>query len=141
MIALLLAAALQAPPQAAPADAAPTERATLAELETRGRRVYLRCQACHALDAGDPHKVGPNLYGFYGAPAASRDGFSYSPALSQVELVWDEASLDAFLARPAGAVPGTTMAFAGLPREADRAAVIAYLRARTAPQAPEVAAD
>jgi cytochrome c len=127
MIALLALGLLQAEP--AVADAA-----SLAELEARGRRVYLRCQACHALEQGAVHKVGPNLYGFLNEPAASREGFTYSTALSQADIVWDEDALDAFLERPAAIVPGTTMAFAGLRREADRDAVIAYLKAETAPQ-------
>ncbi|MGJ3230801.1 MAG: c-type cytochrome [Oceanicaulis sp.] len=128
MIALIALSLLQAAPDAAGAE---PEAAALAELEARGRRLFLRCQACHALADGEPHKVGPSLYGFWGEPAASREGFGYSDALASAEIVWDAESLHAFLERPSRAVPGTTMAFAGLSREADRDAVIAYMRAQT----------
>ena len=42
--------------------------------------------------------------------------------------MWDEASLDAFLENPKGFMKGTKMAFAGLKKPEDRAAVIAYLQ-------------
>ncbi len=126
---LLLAAAMGA---AAGQGPAPSATAPQADPEARGRILFVQCRACHSLAAGEPHKVGPSLHGFMGAPAASRPGFTrYSPALRGSGLTWTEAELDRFLASPARAVPGTTMAFAGLARAEDRAALIAFLRART----------
>jgi cytochrome c len=43
------------------------------------------------------------------------------------DFVWDEAKLDRWLAGPEDVVPGTAMAFGGLPNPADRKAVIDYL--------------
>ena len=43
--------------------------------------------------------------------------------------IWDDATLDAYLADPNGVVKGTKMAFAGLKDAQDRADVIAYLKA------------
>jgi cytochrome c len=40
---------------------------------------------------------------------------------------WDEATLDVYLTNPKALVPGTKMAFSGLPSADDRANVIAYL--------------
>ncbi|MFN7001065.1 c-type cytochrome [Thermaurantiacus tibetensis] len=106
--------------------------AQTADPAARGRLLFLQCRACHTLAAGEPHKVGPNLHGLFGAAAASRPGFAaYSKPLRESGILWDEAALDRFLAGPGRAVPGTTMAFAGLPKPEDRAAVIAYLRAAT----------
>ncbi len=117
----LLAAALAAALPPAGALAQPT-----AELAARGRLLFLQCRACHGVAAGEPHKVGPNLHGIMGAPAASRPGFAtYSAALKASGLVWTEGELDRFLAAPGRAVPGTSMAFAGMERPADRAALIA----------------
>lgn len=42
-------------------------------------------------------------------------------------LVWDEATLDRYLADPEAVVPGTTMPYQGGTTE-ERAAVIAWLR-------------
>jgi cytochrome c len=43
-------------------------------------------------------------------------------------LVWDEATLAGFLAKPKKYLKGTKMSFAGLKKESDIANVIAYLK-------------
>ncbi len=43
-------------------------------------------------------------------------------------FVWDEATLNRWLTAPTDLVPGTKMAFAGLPKAEDRTAVIDYLK-------------
>ena len=40
---------------------------------------------------------------------------------------WDFDALNKFIANPKAAVPGTAMGFAGIPKDSDRADVIAYL--------------
>ena len=47
--------------------------------------------------------------------------------MAQSTVVWDDASLDAFLADPAGFMPGNAMVYPGMPSAEDRAAVIDYL--------------
>lgn len=93
-----------------------------------GKRVFLRCMACHNVKAGAPNKVGPNLAGVVGRKAAAVTGFRYSAALAKANITWNAATLDKWLARPASVVPGTSMVFAGVPNAADRKAVIAYLK-------------
>ena len=66
-----------------------------------------------------------------GAAAGSVEGFKYSKALrvaAQDGLMWSEAELAAFLAKPKAYLKGTKMSFAGLRKEADQAAVIEYLK-------------
>jgi len=94
----------------------------------RGKMIFLRCAACHSNVAGAPTKVGPNLSGVVGRASGSLPGFNYSPAMRATHLRWDEATLDRWLTRPAGLVPGTSMVFAGLASADDRRAVIAYLK-------------
>ncbi|MFS0851100.1 cytochrome c family protein [Novosphingobium panipatense] len=96
-----------------------------------GKRLYVRCLACHSTAAGQPNKVGPNLHGFYGKKAASKPGFRYSAALSRSSVKWDDKALDAWLTRPSKLVPGTTMAFPGMTKPEERAALIAYLKNAT----------
>ena len=60
--------------------------------------------------------------------AGSVPDFAYSGALKQSAIVWDEKSLDHFLAAPMKAVPGTSMTYAGIPDRQERADLIAYLR-------------
>ena len=95
-----------------------------------GEKVFRKCQACHAVGEGARNKVGPMLNGIIGAPFASVEGFRYSKALEEkrdVGMVWDEATLAAYLENPREAVPGGRMSFAGLKKESDQADVIAYL--------------
>ncbi len=93
----------------------------------KGKVVFMRCMACHATAAGAPAKLGPNLSGVLGRPAGHLPGYRYSAAMAQAKFNWTPDRLDHWLERPAAMVPGTTMAFAGLPDPADRKAVIAYL--------------
>jgi cytochrome c len=103
-----------------------------------GRTIASRaCAACHTFTEGGRNAVGPNLYGVVGGPHAHREDFNYSPAMKALhDKTWDYESLNAFLNRPAGAVPGTRMAFAGLSQTQQRADVIAYLRSLSANPPP-----
>lgn len=116
--------ALAALAAAVPAVAAPPAP----NLAAKGKLIFLRCAACHAVSASAPKKVGPHLEGVVGRAAGSVAGFGYSPAMKKASFTWTEAQLDKWLARPAGLVPGTSMVFAGLPNPDDRKAVIAYLK-------------
>ena len=82
-------------------------------------------QACHAL-AFD--RVGPRHCGLLGRRAGSVPDYGYSAALKRSAIVWDEKSLDRFLAAPMKAVPGTSMTYDGIPDRQERADLIAYLR-------------
>jgi cytochrome c len=99
-----------------------------AQTPARGRILFLRCSSCHDISSGPSPKIGPNLSGVVGRRAGSLPGYNYSPAMKAQTFVWDPAHLDLWLQGPSALVPGTAMAFAGLPSETDRQAVIAYLQ-------------
>jgi cytochrome c len=113
---------------------------------TAGQTSAKKCEACHTLLKGQPAKVGPNLYGIVGDPAAHMDGFKYSQAMLDEKakgLHWTFDNLDHFITAPKAFVPGTAMGFAGIKNDAERANVIAYLRTLSdnpvplpAPEAP-----
>lgn len=94
----------------------------------KGQSAAKKCAACHTFDSGGANKIGPNLHGIVGRALASVDGFSFSDALKNKGGSWGYAELDAFLANPKAAVPGTKMAFAGVKKAQERADVILYLR-------------
>jgi cytochrome c len=100
-------------------------------IEVEGRRLFATCAVCHsAVDPAvrtPPRLVGPNLWGVVGRPAASTN-FDYSEAMRASGVVWDEASLDAYLEHPAGFVRGNRMGFAGISDQQQRTAIIAYLK-------------
>jgi len=93
----------------------------------RGAQIAKQCQICHNLQPGQGPKVGPDLYGLVGRPVASVSGFSYSAALKAKGGTWTFPALNKWLINPRADVPGTNMTFAGLPRENQRADLIAYL--------------
>lgn len=93
-----------------------------------GKKVFMRCIACHAVAPAAAAKMGPNLAGVVGRKAGVAPGFKYSAAMKKANLKWDEATLDKWLTKPSTLVPGTSMAFAGVPNADERAAVIAYLK-------------
>lgn len=96
-----------------------------------GEAAFKKCTACHTIEAGGPNRTGPNLHNIVGADIAHHGNFGYSSDLANAEGVWTYERLDTFLASPRSIYPGTKMSFAGVRREAERADLIAYLRANT----------
>jgi cytochrome c len=92
----------------------------------RGEKLFAECAACHSLDRA-VESVGPSLYGVIGRKAGEGGDFRYSPALKRSGIIWNEQSIDAFVADPQAVVPGNRMPFAGIPDAAARADLIAYL--------------
>ena len=125
------AATNAAAPAAAPAvDNTDTVDGTkLADLTgdaAKGATVFIQCKACHVLDPG-VNRIGPSLAGIVGRAAGTVEGFQYSDANKNSGITWTKEKLFQYLENPQRVVPGTKMAFAGLPKAQDRADLIAYL--------------
>lgn len=93
-----------------------------------GKKLFVRCVACHSMSAAARPMTGPHLEGIVDRKAASLPGFTYSETLRAQNFNWDEARLDAFLEAPRTTHPGMCLTFTGLPKAEDRAALIAYLK-------------
>jgi nitrite reductase (NO-forming) len=135
--------AANAPPAQPVAQALPTPTAAAATSAdgdaTTGRQVYRKCQACHSLEPGK-NALGPSLAGIVGKKSAEAPNYNYSPAMKAANLVWDAATLDAYLLDPQKLVPQNKMPFPGLKTANERKDVIAYLIAGTSPAgAPAIA--
>ncbi|MEY4159454.1 MAG: hypothetical protein RLZZ136_75 [Pseudomonadota bacterium] len=87
---------------------------------------FAQCSTCHTIRAG-VNAIGPSLHGVVGRKAGALADYAYSPALKASGKVWDEATLDTWLAGPMQDVPGTKMTYAGLADPAKRKEIIAFL--------------
>ncbi len=94
--------------------------------EAHGEQVFAQCQTCHVLEEG-VNRVGPSLYGIVGRAAGSVEGYNYTPANANSGITWTPEKMFQYLENPQRVIPGTKMAFAGLPEGQDRADVIAYI--------------
>ena len=91
----------------------------------RGEQIYARCVACHALTFD---RVGPRHCGLFGRLAGTVPGFDYSQAMKDSKIIWNEKTLDRFIAKPLAVVPGTSMTYDGVPDVKERSDLIAYLK-------------
>lgn len=104
---------------------------------TKGAAVFRACAACHSVESGE-HLTGPSLADLWNRKAGAAPGFQrYSDALKRTAAVWNEASLDKWLADPESFAPGTSMTFAGIQSLSEREDLIAYLRAVSENRAPK----
>ena len=126
----LLTVAWLSPAVAEPADAA------------RGQRHFRICAPCHSLEP-DRNMTGPSLSGLWGRQAGSLPSFErYSDALKSSGVIWDDRSLDAFLADPNRMVPDNEMPFNGIEDPQHRADLLAFLKEATKPgAAPQMSAQ
>ena len=98
-----------------------------------------KCASCHVIAAGAGNGIGPNLHNVVGAAKHHHDDFRYSSAMEAMTGDWTYEDLDHWLKSPSSYISGTSMGFAGLNRDSERANVIAYLASQTenAPAFPD----
>lgn len=99
------------------------------ELVAAGEKQFNKCKACHMVGEDAQNRVGPVLNGIIGRAAGVVDDYTYSSAMAEAEIIWDDEELRAFLGDPKGFLPGNKMSFPGLKASGDIDAIIAYLRA------------
>jgi cytochrome c len=101
--------------------------AALAADPAAGEKIFkAQCGICHAVAAGQ-NRIGPTLFGVVGRPAGSVPGFNYTADHKKLGITWDAANLDKYLVNPRAMVPDTSMVYAGLKDDAQRADLVAYL--------------
>jgi len=118
-------------PEASAANPGSTPVGPDPALVEAGEKVFRKCSACHKVGEDAKNGTGPALTGIFGRTAGSVEGFRYSKPMLDAGaggLVWNAETLDAFLADPKAVVPKNKMAFSGLKKEDERAALTAYLQ-------------
>lgn len=93
---------------------------------TKGEAVFVQCKTCHVTDPGQ-NRIGPSLAGIVGRKAGTVEGYSYSAANKNSGITWTKEKLFQYLEKPQRVVPGTKMAFAGIPDGQKRADLIEWL--------------
>lgn len=87
------------------------------------------CRTCHSPREGD-NRLGPSLGSILGAKAGTQQGYpNYSEAMKSSGVVWDEQTLDKFIANPEAVVPNNNMKpFKGVEDPAVRKRIIEAMR-------------
>ena len=96
-----------------------------ADNKVSGERVFKKCVSCHSFTK---NKIGPNLSNIIDQKAGIVEGFKYSKAMKNSDIVWNDCSLDSFLKKPRKYIKGTKMRFSGLKKKSHREALIKYLK-------------
>jgi cytochrome c len=92
-----------------------------------GKAVFTsQCGICHSVVSGK-NGVGPSLFGIVGRKTGGVPGFHYSPANQNANIEWNEQTLEQYLKAPMTTIPGTTMGYAGVKDDVQRANLVAYI--------------
>jgi cytochrome c len=84
--------------------------------------------------------TGPSLADLWNRKAGSVASFNrYSPALQSSNILWNDKTLDEWIADPQHLIPGNQMTFAGIKDSQQRADLLAFLKEGTRKESPQTA--
>ena len=99
------------------------------ESQQPGAKLFNACVSCHSTGYHREGKMGPPFGGLFGRRAGTVEHYPYSTALIESEVVWNEVTLsELFALGPENYLPGTTMPLQLMPKDADRDALINYMK-------------
>jgi cytochrome c len=93
-----------------------------------GETSFKKCQACHDIGPDAKNKIGPVLNGLDGRKSGTVEGYSYSDADKNANIVWSEATFKEYIQDPRAKIPGTKMFFPGIKNEKEIGDLWAYLK-------------
>jgi cytochrome c len=99
----------------------------LAAVPAAGERIFkAQCGICHTVAAGE-NRIGPTLFGVVGRPAAAFQASTTPPTTRSSASPGTPPPSDKYLTNPRAMVPDTSMVYAGLKDDAERAELVAYI--------------
>jgi cytochrome c len=111
------------PPDSSPQPATPGD-------PVHGKLTFeKRCTGCHSLEQ---NREGPNLRTVFNRTAGTAPNFTYSSALQNAHITWNETNLDRWLTDPDAFLPGNNMDF-HVPKPQERQDLIAFLKSLPTP--------
>lgn len=101
---------------------------------SNGEKQFLRkCSICHTLSADGKFRAGPSLYNVFGRRAGTLEGYPYSDALKESQVIWTEETIsDLFSKGPHIVTPGSKMPLQKIINDTDRSDLITYLKEASA---------
>ena len=105
------------------------------ESEDLGELEFQRkCSVCHTLTPDGANRAGPTLYRVFGRRAGTLAGYTYSQALLNSDIIWNEETIGRlFDDGPDVMMPGTKMPIQRLKSITRRNELIRYLKTATSP--------
>jgi cytochrome c len=92
-----------------------------------GEASFKKCTPCHSVGEGAANKVGPALNGLEGRRAGTVEGYSYTDANKNADIVWSAATFKDYIQDPRAKMPGTKMFFPGIKNEKEIGDLWAYM--------------
>jgi cytochrome c len=98
----------------------------------RGAEMFQACAACHTLTPDGGNRAGPTLHGIFGRRIATVPGYPFSPALRNLDIVWNAETISKlFEIGPSHYTPGTKMPEQTITDARDRDALVHFLERAT----------
>jgi len=98
------------------------------ETDEPGAVLYRKCANCHALTKDERQRAGPHFQGLFGRAAGAVDGYRYSEAVANANIVWTPENVAAlFREGPDHFIPGTKMPVQQVRDEGRLQALIDYM--------------
>ena len=100
---------------------------------SNGEKQFARkCSVCHTLSPDSKRRAGPTLFGVFGRMAGTLEGYPYSQALLDSDIIWDETTINRLFAEgPDIVTPGTKMPIQRMKNPQDLTDLVTFLKMAT----------
>jgi cytochrome c len=103
-----------------------------AEIANGEKQFARKCSVCHTLSPDGKRRAGPTLFGVFGRMAGTLEGYTYSKALLDSDIIWGEETINRLFSEgPDIVTPGTKMPIQRMKNEQDRIDLVTFLKMAT----------